>query len=271
MRIWLQKHVVEGRSPLLDGWYRDHIAEVADPGTEVAIRTLPRRAYDVDLPYDYVIYGSVAIRFAQYFADSAVQAENEGYDAWVIAAGQDPGLAEARTLTTIPTLGYGNVAFHHCTARGIRFGLIGFVPGLREPIVDNVHRYRADHLLAGYEILAGRAESVAAAIAGEPGRFAGEFAAAAERAAAAGAQAIIPAEGLPAEIAWRFGIREAAGLPVLDPLGLLIKHAETEVRLRRLGCVARPRTGYRYARPDAAIEDHIDSVFAINRIEQEDR
>lgn len=35
MRIWLQKHVIEDRLPELDRWYRAHIADVVDPGTEV--------------------------------------------------------------------------------------------------------------------------------------------------------------------------------------------------------------------------------------------
>jgi allantoin racemase len=269
MRIWLQKHVVQGRMPELDEWYREHISAVVDAGTDVSIRTLPRRAYETPVPYRYVTYGSIALRFNQYFAETAVAAERAGYDAWVIAAGQDPGLPAARSLATIPTLGYGSTAFHYCARDEIRFSMVGFASGLREPIIDNIRRYRTDHLLTGYGLLPGGEETVVSAIAGRPHQFVEEFSAAAERAAAEGAQVIIPAEGLPAEVLWHCGIRQAAGLPVLDPLGLLLKSAETEVRLRALGCVERPTTGYWYARPDGEVADHIDSVFAANQIEGE--
>jgi hypothetical protein len=47
--------------------------------------------------------------------------------------------------------------------------------------------------------------------------------------------------------------------------------SETEIRLRALGCTARPATGFWYARPPAEVSAHIDSVFATNHIEQEDR
>lgn len=270
MKIWLQKHVIQGRLPELDDWYDAHVAAVVEPGTEVTIRTLPRRTYDTELPYEYVNFGAVALRFNRYFAETAVQAQRDGYDAWVIAAGQDPGLPEARSLATIPTLGYGSAAFHFCARNEIRFGIIGFHQGLREPIVDNVHRYRTDHLLASYAILPGRERAVTTAIAGNPEQFLDQFASTASEAAASGAQVLVPAEGLPAEILWRYNVRESAGLPVLDPLGLALKEAETEVGLRARGCVARPSAGFWYARPAAEISAHVESVFATNSIEQDD-
>lgn len=269
MKIWLQKHVVSERLPELDRWYLDHIDAVVDPGTEVVIRTLPRATYATEVPYDYVPYGAIALRFNNYFAETAVQAERDGYDAWVIAAGQDPGLPAARTLATIPTLGYGSTAFGYCARNEIRFGIIGFVPGLREPITDNVRRYGTGQLMAGYGLLDDGRQAVLSAIGGNPAQFLATFAEKATQAAADGAQVIIPAEGLPAEILWHYGIRDIEGLPVLDPLGLLLKSAETEVRLRGLGCVARPGTGFYYARPDAEVLAHIETVFPALPVEQD--
>lgn len=266
MRIWLQKHIIEDRLPQLDEWYRAHIDDVVAPGTEVAIHTLPRRTYETDVPYQYVTYGAVAVYFNHYFARSAVRAERAGFDAWVIAAGQDPGLPAARTLATIPTLGYGSTVFHHCSREEIRFAIVGFAAGLREPILDNVRRYRTEHLLAGYSAIPSGKTAVVEAITGSPEHFLEEFTAAAEQLAGEGAQVIVPAEGLPAEILWHYGVRQLAGLPVIDPLGMLLKAAENEVRLRELGCAARPATGFHYARPEAALIEHIESVFAADDV-----
>lgn len=261
MRIWLQKHVVEGRMPELDEWYREHVAAVVDPGTEVVTHTLPPEAYETDIPEQRVTFGALAHHFNHYFARSAAQADRDGFDAWVIAAGQDPGLDGARAMATIPTLGYGSVTFNYCLREGIRFGIIGFAEGLREPITANVERYGAGHLLADYAIIPGGPKAMAAAIAGDPQRFLDEVAEAAAEAAAAGAQVIVPAEGLPAEALWHYGVREACGLPVLDPLGLLLKSAETEVRLRELGSVARPSTGFWFARPGQEALEEVERAF----------
>ena len=261
MRIWLQKHVVEGRMPELDEWYREHIPAVVDPGTEVITHTLPPEAYAADIPEQRVSYGALAVNFNHYFARTAAQADRDGYDAWVIAAGQDPGLDGARTLATIPTLGYGSVVFNYCLREGIRFGIVGFAEGLREPITANVNRYGAGHLLASYSVIPGGQQTMAAAIAGDPRPFLQQVEEDAGKADSAGAQVIIPAEGLPAEALWHYGVREAGGLPVLDPLGLLLKTAESEVRLRALGSVARPTKGFWFARPGEEALEEVESAF----------
>lgn len=256
---------------MLDEWYLQHIAAVVSPGTEVMIRTLPRRTYESKIPYDYVAYGVIALRFNQYFAESALFAEREGYDAWVIAAGQDPGLNQARAMANIPTLGYGSTAFHLCARNDSRFGIIGFIPALQEPITENIHRYGTSRWFSSYGLIPGGKPAVMAAIEGKADQFLDEAAKAAEHAASLGAQVIIPAEGLPAEVLWHYGIKELAGLPVLDPLGLLLKSAENEVQMRALGCIARPKRGFWFAQPDREILDHVESVFPLNPIEQEDK
>src|SRR3954469_8002832 len=102
MRIWFHKHTVEGRLPLLDQWYREHLRQVSSPGTSIDIKTLPAELYPSDTPFDLVKFGALQIYFNDYFARSAVVAEREGYDAWVIAAGQDPGLRHARAMCSMP-------------------------------------------------------------------------------------------------------------------------------------------------------------------------
>lgn len=87
------------------------------------------------------------------------------------------------------------------------------------------------------------------------------YSAAAERAARAGAEVIIPAEGIPNEILWHLGIHELHGLPVIDPAGLTVKLAETFVNLGELGLFTRSKHGYWFSRPDAAVTAHLEKVF----------
>jgi allantoin racemase len=261
MRIWFQKHTVEGRLPLLDQWYRDHLGAVAGPDTVIDIGTLPAGTYDDRTPFDLVKYGSLAIHFNAYFARTAVEAERAGYDAWVIAAGQDPGLRDARAMTSIPTLGYGETSFFYAAMLGYRFGVLGFMPGLTEIINENIVRYGIDYRLAAYELAEDGHEAVRRAVDGDFELFVKVYGDAAERAAERGAQVLIPGEGIPAEIFWHLGIRELAGLPVIDPAGLLVRVTELTVDLAKLGVISRPTAGYWFRRPDDALTEHVENVF----------
>lgn len=261
MKIWFHKHTVEGRLPLLDQWYRKHIADVASPGTEIDIKTLPADTYGDATPFDLVKFGSLGLYFNDYFAQSAVVAEREGYDAWVIAAGQDPGLRDARAMTSIPAMGYGETSFFYSAMMGYRFGVLGFMPGLREIIKENITRYGLDSRLAAYELAADGHQAVSRALDGDFELFLKVFSDAAERAAEKGAQVLIPGEGIPTEIFWHLGIRELHGLPLIDPAGLLIRATELTVNLQSLGVVKRSEAGYWFRRPDDRLTDHIENVF----------
>jgi allantoin racemase len=262
MRIWFHKHTVEGRLPLLDKWYREHLAVVAAPDTEIDIKTLPEDTYDASLPFDLVKYGSLAIHFNAYFARAAVRAQEQGYDAWVIAAGQDPGLRDARAQTTIPTLGYGETTFFHLSMLGYRFAVLGFMPGLKEIITENiVTRYGLGDRLAAYELADHGHCAVNRALNGDFDLFVEVFSAAAKQAVAKGAQVLVPGEGIPAEIFWHLGIHELHGVPVVDPAGLLVRTTELVVRNDHLNVLNRSSAGYWFRRPSAEVTKHIEDVF----------
>lgn len=261
MRIWFHKHTVEGRLPLLDEWYRAHLDAIVSPGTTVDVKTLPADTYPDRTPFGLVGHHSAQVLFSGHFAQSAVRAEREGYDAWVIAAGQDPGLRDARHLAAIPTLGYGESAFFLSAMTGQRFGLLGFMPPLEEPIRANIRRYGLDSSLSGYEVVPGGWDSVHRALEGDFDSFVELYSAAAGRAARAGAEVIVPAEGIPNEILWHLGIHELHGLPVVDPAGLAVKLAETLVRLGELRLFARSGHGYWFSRPEPAVTRHLEKVF----------
>jgi allantoin racemase len=261
MRIWFHKHTVEGRLPLLDDWYRAHLNEIAGPGTVIDIKTLPAETYPSDTPFGLVGHHFAQVLFSEHFAHSALRAEREGYDAWVIAAGQDPGLRDARHLAGIPTLGYGETAFFLSAMTGQRFGLLGFMPPLEEPIRHNISRYGLDRWLASYEVVQSGWDGVHNALDGDYDGFVTAYTEAAERAKKAGAEIIIPAEGIPNEIFWHLGIRELAGLPVVDPAGLAVKVAELSVQLSGLGIFTRSNSGYWFHRPPSDIAHHLEKVF----------
>ncbi|USQ80130.1 aspartate/glutamate racemase family protein [Ornithinimicrobium faecis] len=260
-RIWFQKHTVEGRLPLLDQWYADHLRRIARPGTVIDIHTLPAEAYPKSIPEGVVRFGAVETFFSHYFARQAYEAERQGYDAFVIGTSQDPGLREGRSLAGIPVLGYGETSFHMAGMTGHDFGIVGFIPELAEPLAENIKASGLQHRFRGFSYIQDGAQFVTKALQGQTGPFLEAFEEAAGRAIASGAQLIIPGEGLPNEILVQEGITSIGDVPILDPDGLLVKMAESLVDLKTLGILSRSAAGYWNRRPDPDYLDHLATVF----------
>ncbi|MGP4105253.1 hypothetical protein, partial [Nonomuraea sp. KM90] len=141
---------------------------------------------------------------------------------------------------------------------GHRLGVIGFIDALTEPIIGNICAAGAD--LASYQVIPEGPWRVERALAEDFTPLLDAYTAAAGRAAAAGAQWLVSAEGIPHEILIHLGVRELAGLPLIDPLGLAIATAEHLHRLRTLGIIARPETGYA-RRPPRPVVEHVERVL----------
>lgn len=261
MRIWFQKHTVTGRVKGLDDAYAAHVARVARPDTEVAFHGLPAETYEGPLPEGLVRYGGVEDLFAAHFAAQAVRARDEGFDAYVIGTSQDPGLVTARGLVDIPVVGYGETALHVASMVAARFGVVGFIPELAEPIRDNAARYGLAERLVAFAYTATGAAEVHAALEGHAGPFIDAFREAGREAITAGAQVLIPGEGLPNEILVREEVTSVDQVPILDPNGLSIKMAEFLVEARSLSIIPPVRTGYRGRRPTSDQLQHLLGIY----------
>ncbi len=261
MKIWFQKHTVEGRLPLLDSWYKEHLAAMVGEGVTIEVHTLPADAYPQQIPEGVVRFGAVETLFSTYFAQQALEASQRGYDAFVIGASQDPGLREARALAEIPVLGYGETAFHMAAMTGQRFAVVGFVRELSEPISENIRSAGLLHKFAGFHYLDDGKAEVIEALNGKPERFLEGFTSACRQAIGAGAQLLIPGEGLPNEILWNCGVTEIDGVPIVDADGLVVSVAELIVRLGERRVLRRSRAGYWMARPNSDYLAHLASLF----------
>ena len=262
MRIWFQKHTVAGRSPWLDRSYERHAGDLG-PDTVVDFHTLPAEVYSTRLPADLVRYGQLEVLFSWYFAERAVAAERAGYDAYVIGTSQDPGLAAARSLVSIPVLGYGQVAFEFLRSQGLRFGVVGFVPALEEILRANLAGYGCADLCVGFRYLPhGRSVVEQGAPAEAVAALRDDMERAASSLAEAGAQAIVPGEGIPNEMFCGQGVRTFAGLPFLDANALVLATAALHARTRALGVWHRDVPGYHTDRAPVAEVDRLRAIFA---------
>ncbi len=260
-RLWFQKHTVRGRVPELDTLYDQHFARVLSPSTQLRIESLPSEAYGQDLPEGLVRHGAAEAMFATHFVSQAIAAEREGYDAYVIGTSQDPGLREARAMVGIPVVGYGETAFHFCAMGGQKFGVVGFIPELAEPIAENIDRQGLSKWCVGFAHLTGGADAIRRAFAGEHGQFLDDFTAAASSLVERGAECIVPGEGLPNELLVHLGVRDVGGAPVVDADGLAVRLAAFLVEMRQCGVLGAPTTGYWHRPLQSHVVDHLRATF----------
>ena len=192
--------------------------------------------------------------------ENAIRAEREGYDAVAISCFLDPGLEAARSMVDIPVVSSCETALLVSSTVGRAFGLLTLTEVFVGELWELVRRY-------GYQ---DRVKIVSAidppinehqldeAFAGSP-EFVGEFAPLAARMAAAGADLIIPAEGVLNTVLVRNEVREVDGTPILDSYGSLLAFAEMLVQLRR-------RSGLSVARGGAYARAPLGFVENLRRI-----
>lgn len=262
-RIWFQKHTVVGRNPWLDEGYQRHARDILGDRAEVDFRSLPAEVYDTKMPADHVRYGQLEVFFSWYFAERAIEAERRGYAAYIIGTSQDPGLDAARSLVSIPVVGYGQATFDFLRSQGLRFGVVGFVPALEEALRQNQRRYGCADLCVGFRYLPEGRKLIEQGLPDDalPALLA-KITDAAEHLRDAGAQAIVSGEGIPCELLWRAGIRRVAGLPIIDSNGLAMATAHLHAALLDAGVWSRETPGYLTDRAPTDEVERLRTLFA---------
>jgi allantoin racemase len=189
--------------------------------------------------------------------ENARRAEAEGYDAVAIACFHDPGLQEARSAVDIPVLGMAESALLAAAPFGTRYGLIC----LHDPVIPFLRR-----LVDGY----GYRDRVVTVQALDPPVTGLELETVyedssllhtrvrelAESCAKAGAEVLIPAEGILNTLFVHHDIAELGGIPIMDSFGALLAHTEMTVALRERRNMQVSRRGT-YLRPSAGVVDQM--------------
>jgi Asp/Glu/hydantoin racemase len=122
------------------GMVRASFEKVLRPGTEVVLRPVTRgllgdNVLDFDNPY-------FAMRNACEVVEAVVRAERDGFDAAVVHCFADPGVAEARSIVSMPVFGPAEAALHLACQMGRRIAVIGTnMPGQLAQIEEQVLRH----------------------------------------------------------------------------------------------------------------------------------
>ena len=249
-RLWFQSAVeLDGAGPYATA-LRAHAGRVLQPGTVVDVHGVPAGTWAGQQPS--ALFGFPAVFLAVLgpaLLQSALQAEREGYDVFVVGTFIEPFLRELRSAVQIPVVSSLEATLLvGCTAAQ-QISLVTINEALRLSLRTSIERHRFGARVGSIEIVEPALDE-AAAIAlladPEPGLVA--FRTAAGRAVAAGADAVIPAESILATLTARAGLLECEGAAVLDAIATPVAFAEMLATLHRRAGL---RTGRRWHTPIA--------------------
>ncbi len=250
-RIWYQSFV----HPLEQAPYIRRLQAALDaaasPGVQFEVHGLD--------PPDHLFHPLTEFRCAAQVIRIAVEAERNGYDAFVIGHFQEPGLLEIRGALDIPVIGLGEANLLAALSMGSSVGLVTIDPTFITWHQRQVRAQGLDQRVVG-------ARAIHVDLAGFMKAFTDEAAYKQVRAdfveqvrpmVAEGAEVILPAGGLPMLLFTRdcpFFIDNAL---VLNGIAVVAKAAEMALALYRLTGATVSRRGT-YAKASAAcIEEYM--------------
>lgn len=259
MRLCYQSFGVSRGSP--DGGYGQVLRRIVDaaaaPGTEIVIQGLsPHRA--VADQYRYLeLLDTIEV------TDRALQAEKDGFDAFLVGNIFEPGLHEMRELLNIPVLGLREASIQLACLMGASFSLINVNPKFVPRIVEGVQ-------LQG---LSSRMVSVEKMTVERPGVFdlafrddaardevVRQFMVAAQQAIDKGAEVLVPAGGSLMALLYEAGVHEVDSTPVLNGVVALVKIAEMAVGVRQVTGVFTSKR-LKYAPPTGSLLRDVRSAY----------
>lgn len=253
MRLWVQVFSSRERNPNFHEALEQHLRSVVDAGVEIEVHGTRKGGLGeqfrffqaIDLPD--IIENVLKCKHAK---DSNGE---KCYDAFVSLNSTDPALVEAREILDIPVLGFLETTALMACMMGKTFSLITPNPKFALSFEQKLKLYGLSERLSSIEAM--NIPNLADYRQGfiEPAahqRVMNEFDQAARRAVAAGAEVLIPC-GSHAVLQARRGLREIDGALIVDGLAMLIKMAETAVKLQKImGTVVSRKMLYQMPGPE---------------------
>jgi len=233
IKIWFQ---ALSPSPKIDvKWepYQEacerYVPQIARPGTEVHFASTDTRAPKMILStyIQYLHLGQVI--------DNAIQAEKDGFDAFVIGGMRDLGYSELREVVDIPVLFISEVSYHCATMLADKFAVIHSDEHplqVAQAIIEryNLHNRSVEGGHIGYS-----QTEVIQTFQNNPKKIIDDLRRAADGPISRGAGILVPGFAAINVFLGEHGIRDFDGVPILDCQAVAIKTAEMMVDMRRLG------------------------------------
>jgi Asp/Glu/hydantoin racemase len=249
MRIWHHSFTVLQNLPAYAAAMRAHLDHVAAAGTEIVMHGMHPATYQTEYPGNDIQFAYFQTLHGQQFVLGAIEAEEQGFDAFALTTSPEPGLQEIRSIVDIPVVGYTEASMLAGSMLGQRIAMLLFIAPAGEVVERNVARMGLASRFAGAHPTSFRFHDVLAAYEADPAPLLDRFRADARALIARGVDVIIPGEAPLCLLLARCGVTEVDGVPVLDSLAATIKMTEMMVGLHRATGVSPCRRGYFQAKP----------------------
>lgn len=247
MRIWHQSVTELEALPEYAASLARRFASVASPGTEVVLHGVPAGTYGSSSPAQALAYPSERHRIADLVLKQIERAESEGFDAVMLASFAEPALREARSSIDIPVTSMAESTLLSSCSVASRAGIVTISPAGVRMLQDGVARHRLDARVAAVVSLDPAVDEFVLQNAFKsPEAVRAAFENACRIAIEAGADVIIPGEGVLNELVAYLDIDEVDGVGVLDAVALTVLHTEMLIGAYRKGVL---RTGRRWEYP----------------------
>ena len=252
-RIWYQSFVDPAEQRPYIAYLEEYLTRYADPHVRFEVHGIS--------PPDRYLNPLTEFRCAAQAIRNAIQAEQQGYDAFVIGHFQEPGLIECRTAIEIPVIGLGEATMLYACTLGRTFGLVTinpvFIPWHRDQITrlglsQRVAGVRAINTQVGTYMQAFQEEKVYQQVKKE-------FCQEVLPLVVEGAEVIIPAGGLPMLLFAREKSFTVQGAVVLNGIAVVAAMAELALKLFRRTGIALSRKGTFAKAPPEAIQEFLES------------
>lgn len=252
MRIWHQSVTELEALPEYAASLARRFAAVASPATQVVLHGVPAGTYGSSSPAQALAYPAERHKVASLVLQQAEGAEREGFDAVMIASFAEPALRELRASLDIPVTSMAESAILAGCSAAASVGIVTISSAGVRMLEEGIARHKLERRIGKVLSLEPEVDEfdLQAAFA-EPGGVRAAFERACRQAIAAGADVIVPGEGVLNELVVHLGLREIDGVGILDAVAITVLHTEMLVRAYQMAGL---RTGRRWEYPKVPAE-----------------
>lgn len=227
-----------------------HAAKVLGPEHAIEVHGMPAGAYRGRSPTAALSNAFAYHRILDPVLDFALLAERRGFDAFVVGSFSEPFLRELRSAIDIPVVSVAEATFLVACSIGRLAAPVSNDPGIARLVQQSIDAHGLDRRIRPPRWITPSLDEHAMAAAFEdPSRLLQSFEATAREAIEAGADVIIPAEGVLSEFLFDNGIKTIDDVPVMDSFGVTWAYATMMVHLRSKTGLSVSRSGT-YRRDD---------------------
>lgn len=236
VRIWHQSVNELSRIAAYKSGVEAHARAFLGDEAEVRVHGLAEGTYGALSPSDALGNAYTYHRILSPLVALAVEAEREGYDAFVMGSFSEPFLREMRTAVDIPVVSLTEAALLTGCSLGARIGLISNAPNVAYMTRLSVAKHHLEaRVLDVTSLTPAMDEYALIAARDEPSALIAAFTETARELIGRGADVIVPAEGVMAEIFARQQLTRIDKAVVIDVFAAAWSQALGLVRLRRAG------------------------------------